>query len=232
MKKVVVFSGAGVSADSGIATFRSSDGLWANYKIEDVCTPEALATNRPCVIEFYNIRRKELLEKSPNAGHYAIVDLERSGKFDVAVVTQNIDDLHERAGSANITHLHGELKKLRSSINENATVAIDGWQQKLDERHADGSLLRPFVVFFGESVPMFDVAAKIVSGADIFIIVGTSLAVYPAASLVNYVKNGAEIYLVDPATPQNSALTGSVTHIKAHSAVGLPQLVQQLIALG
>lgn len=150
MKKVVVFTGAGVSADSGIATFRDSDGLWANHRIEDVCTPEALAKNRPAVIDFYNIRRRELLEKEPNAGHYALVKLQDSGCYDVEVVTQNIDDLHERAGSKQITHLHGELRKLRSSRDEDGIVDFNGWEQRLDTRHNDGSLLRPFVVFFGD----------------------------------------------------------------------------------
>lgn len=229
MKKIVVFTGAGVSADSGIATFRDSDGLWANYRIEDVCTPEALALDRAKVIDFYNIRRKELLEKEPNAGHHALVELERSGLYDVRVVTQNIDDLHERAGSMSVTHLHGELRKLRSSINENATVPIDGWEQTMETRHADGSLLRPFVVFFGESVPMLDKAIEIVSQADILIVVGTSLAVYPAASLVHYVRADVPIYLVDPVAPHISGIRNQVIHIKENSAVGLPRLVDELI---
>lgn len=228
VKKIVVFTGAGVSADSGIATFRDSDGLWANYRIEDVCTPEALARNRAQVIEFYNIRRRELLEKEPNAGHRAIVELERSGLYDVQVVTQNIDDLHEQAGSKHVTHLHGELRKLRSSRNENAIVPIDGWEQTLDARHADGSLLRPFVVFFGESVPMLDTAIDIVRQADILIIVGTSLAVYPAASLVHYIRSDVPIYIIDPATPSTALIQNPITHIKANSAVGLPQLVKEL----
>ena len=150
MKKIVVFTGAGISADSGIATFRDSDGLWANYRIEDVCTPEALFRNRENVIDFYNIRRKELLGKHPNSAHLALVELEK--KYHVEIITQNIDDLHERAGSTKITHLHGELRKLRSEIDELATVPIEGWEQKIDSLHPDGSQLRPFVVFFGENV--------------------------------------------------------------------------------
>lgn len=227
MKKIVVFTGAGVSADSGIATFRDSDGLWANYRIEDVCTPEALARNRQQVVDFYNIRRKELLSKEPNAGHRAIVELAR--RYDVEVVTQNIDDLHERAGAERVTHLHGELRKLRSSRDESATVPIEGWEQRLDARHGDGSLLRPFVVFFGESVPMFERAVEIVKTADILIVVGTSLAVYPAASLVHYVAPEVPIYLVDPATPNTTGILNKITHIKANSAVGLPQLVKELL---
>lgn len=229
MKRIVVFTGAGVSADSGIATFRDADGLWASYRIQDVCTPEALARNRAQVVEFYNIRRRELLEKEPNAGHRAIVELEQSGLYDVQVVTQNIDDLHERAGSQHVTHLHGELRKLRSSQNESAIVPIEGWEQALDARHADGSLLRPFVVFFGESVPMLDIATEIVQQADILIIVGTSLAVYPAASLVHYVGPDVPIYIIDPAMPNTSLIRNPITHIKANSAVGLPQLVELML---
>ena len=179
MKKIVVFSGAGVSADSGIPTYRSADGLWANYRIEDVCTPEALARDRETVIRFYNERRREMMSKEPNAGHYAIAGLERH--FDVEVVTQNIDNLHERAGSTQVTHLHGELTKLRSSANPDLIVALDGWEQRPDACAPDGSPLRPHIVFFGEAVPMFDAAARIVASADILIVVGTSLAVYPAA---------------------------------------------------
>ena len=152
MKKIVVFTGAGVSADSGLATFRDSDGLWANYRIEDVCTPEALARNRALVIEFYNKRRHEMLAARPNAAHEAIARLEQG--YDVEVVTQNVDDLHERAGSTRVTHLHGELRKLRSSRNPDLIVPIEGWEQPLDATASDGSLLRPHIVFFGESVPM------------------------------------------------------------------------------
>lgn len=229
MKKIVVFTGAGVSADSGIATFRDTDGLWAKYRIEDVCTPEALARNRALVVEFYNIRRKELLETQPNAGHRALVELSESGLYEVEVITQNIDDLHERAGSKQVTHLHGELLKLRSSRDERATVPIEGWEQKLDDRHPDGSLLRPFVVFFGESVPMLEQAIDIVQTADILIIAGTSLAVYPAASLVHYVRTDVPIYLVDPVLPDTTGIRNRITHLQATAAVGLPQLVNQLM---
>ncbi len=226
-KKIVVFTGAGVSADSGISTFRDSDGLWANYRIEEVCTPEALERNRAKVIEFYNIRRKELLETKPNAGHYAIATLEKY--FDVEVITQNIDDLHERAGSTHVTHLHGELRKLRSSINPSLTVPIEGWKQSLDARCEDGSLLRPFVVFFGEAVPMFERATEIAATADILVIVGTSLAVYPAASLVRYVRPEIPVYLVDPKQPDLRGIRNHVEVIQMNSAQGTPLLVEQLI---
>lgn len=226
MKKAVVFTGAGVSADSGIPTFRDADGLWANYRIEDVCTPEALARNRNMVIEFYNKRRKEMYEKEPNAGHYAIAELEKY--FDTQVITQNVDNMHERAGSTRVTHLHGELTKLRSSADPDLIVGLDGWYQDPDAKAPDGSLLRPHIVFFGEAVPMFDRAAKIAGTADIFIVVGTSLAVYPAASLINYVRPDVPIYLVDPGSPNLAFVRNPVTHIKARSAVGMPQLLHEL----
>ena len=227
-KRIVVFTGAGVSADSGIATFRDSDGLWANYRIEEVCTPEALKNNRTKVIEFYNMRRREALSKEPNAGHYAIAKMEEWA--DVCVVTQNVDNLHERAGSTRVLHLHGELMKLRSERNPELIYDInDGWEQELDARGEDGALLRPHIVFFGESVPMFDAACKIVEKADILIVVGTSLAVYPAASLVYYVRNReVPIYLVDPGTPDTAMIRNPLTHIKERGSVGVPQLVEQL----
>ena len=227
MTKIVVFTGAGVSADSGLSTFRDADGLWANYRIEDVCTPEALKRNRPLVVEFYNKRRKELLSTKPNPAHYAIAELEKY--FDVQVVTQNVDDLHKRAGSTRITHLHGELMKLRSERNDNIIVPIEGWEQSLDARAEDGALLRPHIVFFGESVPMFDAATKIAAEADMMIVVGTSLAVYPAAMLVRYAKSGVPIYVVDPGNPDTSMIRNPLTHIKARAAEGMPQLAKELI---
>ncbi|MFR9545619.1 MAG: Sir2 family NAD-dependent protein deacetylase [Rikenellaceae bacterium] len=226
MKKIVVFTGAGVSRDSGIATFRDSDGLWANYRIEDVCTPEALVNNRAQMVEFYNIRRKELLAKEPNAGHRAIAELENH--FDVEVVTQNIDDLHERGGSTRVTHLHGELRKLRSSRDENLIFPLESWEQPLDMKAPDGTLARPFVVFFGESVPMFERAADIVRSADILVIVGTSLAVYPAASLVQYAGHGVPIYLVDPNPPTLSGIPNKVHYIGENSITGVPKLCEIL----
>ena len=226
MKRLVVFTGAGMSADSGLATFRDSDGLWANYRIEDVCTPEALARNRALVIEFYNKRRRELLAARPNAGHEAIAALERD--FAVEVVTQNVDDLHERAGSTHVTHLHGELRKLRSSRNPDLIVPIEGWEQPLDATAPDGSLLRPHIVFFGESVPMFERAAEIAARAEIMVVVGTSLAVYPAASLVRYAQPGVPIYLVDPGHPDTTGIRNPLTIISKRAAEGVPELVDLL----
>lgn len=227
MKKIVVFTGAGVSADSGISTFRDADGLWANYRIEDVCTPEALKRNRALVVEFYNKRRKELFSVEPNAAHRAIAELEKY--FDVEVVTQNVDNLHERAGSTRVTHLHGELMKLRSERNPDLIVPIEGWEQMLDARAEDGALLRPHIVFFGESVSMFDSATHIAAEADLMIVVGTSLAVYPAAMLVRYAKAGVPVYVVDPGMPDTSMIRNPLTHIKARAAEGMPELVKQLI---
>ena len=226
-KRIVVFTGAGVSADSGIATFRDADGLWANYRIEEVCTPEALMLNRNKVIEFYNMRRKESLTKKPNAGHIAIAQLEQWA--DVCVITQNVDNLHEQAGSTHVLHLHGELTKLRSEKDPTLIYEIEEWKQSLDARAKDGALLRPHIVFFGESVPMFELANKIVEKADMLIIVGTSLAVYPAASLVYYLRNkNVPIYLVDPGTPNTSIISNPLTHIKERGAVGVPVLVEKL----
>ena len=227
-KRIVVFTGAGVSADSGIATFRDSDGLWANYRIEEVCTPDALRNNRAKVVEFYNMRRREALTKEPNAGHLAIASMEEWA--DVCVITQNVDNLHERAGSTRVLHLHGELMKLCSEKNHDLVYDInDGWEQDLDARGEDGALLRPYIVFFGESVPMFDPASRIVEHADILIVVGTSLAVYPAASLVYFVRDRkVPIYLVDPGNPDTNMIRNPLTHIQERGSVGLPQLVEQL----
>lgn len=226
MKKIVVFTGAGVSADSGLATFRDADGLWASYRIEDVCTPEALRNNRATVIEFYNKRRRELLEKQPNAAHYAIAELEKH--FDVDVITQNVDNFHERAGSTRVTHLHGELMKLRSSVDPDLIVPIEGWEQKPDAKAPDGSLLRPHIVFFGESVPMFERAAEIAARAEIMVVVGTSLAVYPAASLVRYAQPGVPIYLVDPGHPDTTGIRNPLTVISKRAAEGVPELAALL----
>lgn len=226
-KRIVVFTGAGVSADSGIATFRDSDGLWASYRIEDVCTPEALVHNRAQVVEFYNMRRREVLTKEPNAGHYAIAELEKY--FDVKVITQNIDNLHERAGSTDVLHLHGEVTKLRSERNPNLIVPIEGWEQKLDAVAPDGALLRPHIVFFGESVPMFDEAVRVAQTADVMVVVGSSLAVYPAASLVRYVRPEVPVYLVDPHLPAGHGIRNLAEYIPLRSAEGTPLLVEKLI---
>lgn len=226
MKKIVVFTGAGVSADSGLATFRDSDGLWAEYRIEDVCTPEALARDRATVVGFYNRRRREMLSAQPNPGHLAIAALERS--FEVEVITQNVDNLHERAGSTRVTHLHGDLTHLCSSRNPDLVVLLDGWEQPLDATAPDGELLRPHIVFFGEAVPMFDRAVEIVAAADVMVVVGTSLAVYPAASLVRYVRPDVPIYVVDPGNPDTSWIRNPLTILRRRAAEGMPELLTLL----
>lgn len=226
-KKVVVLSGAGISAESGIPTFRASDGLWENHRIEDVATPEAWKRDPILVQNFYNQRRKQALSVVPNAGHYALVKLE--DKYDVTIITQNVDDLHEKAGSSNVIHLHGELFKARSSVDESLIYDIEGWELKTGELCAKGSQLRPHIVWFGEAVPMMDIALEIADQADIFIVVGTSLNVYPAAGLVYVVRDGVPIYVVDPHTPAMRQ-TESVIFIQEPATVGLTQLTEQLLA--
>ena len=225
MKKIVVFTGAGISAESGLSTFRDSDGLWEKYSIEEVCTPEALSRNRALVVEFYNKRRRDAAAAQPNAAHRAVAALEQW--YEVEVVTQNVDDLHERAGSSRVTHLHGELNKLRSMRNPDLIVPIEG-DQALDAVGEDGALLRPHIVFFGESVPMFDTACKIASEADLMIVVGTSLAVYPAAMLVRYARAEVPIYLIDPGTPDVQMIRNPLTHLQKKASVGMSELLEEL----
>ena len=233
MKKIVVFTGAGVSADSGISTFRDADGLWANYRIEDVCTPEALKRNRALVVEFYNIRRKELLSVEPNPAHYAIAELEKY--FDVEVVTQNVDNLHERAGSTRIIHLHGELTKVRP---ENCCNERDGFSEEtvfdigsdsieIGDLAPNGAQLRPHIVWFGEAVPKIEAAFDAVEAADVLLIVGTSLQVYPAAGLYRYAKSDTPIYIIDP--KDVPVRDGRITHIKEKATTGMVTF-QRLIA--
>ena len=226
MKKLVVFTGAGISADSGLATFRDSDGTWGNYQIEEVCIPEALTFNRRGVIRFYNDRRVEMLRADPNPAHLAIADLERD--FEVQVITQNVDNLHERAGSTRILHLHVELTKLRSSVDPTLLVPFDGVEQRLTDRATDGSLLRPHIVFFGEPVPEFEPAAAFVAQADIFVVVGTSLAVYPAASLVGYTRPEVPVFVVDPGRPAIKGIHNPLEVIRKRAAIGLPELADRL----
>lgn len=204
--KLVILTGAGMSAESGIKTFRDSDGLWENYRVEDVCTPEALERNPELVNHFYNERRKQLYKAQPNAGHKELAELEKY--FDIQIITQNIDDLHERAGSSKVLHLHGELKKVRSSKNPNLIYDLEGWELKPGTRCEDGSFLRPHVVFFGEAVPNIEPATELVQQADMLVIIGTSLAVYPAASLLHYSPDGIPVFIIDPHIPQQARQSG------------------------
>jgi NAD-dependent deacetylase len=223
MKKIVVFTGAGMSAESGIKTFRDSDGLWENYKIEEVATPEAWQRNPSMVQQFYNERRKNILESQPNEAHFFIKDLENS--FDVQVVTQNIDDLHERAGSKNVLHLHGNIRMAKSSgpNQEKKYYPIEGWELKMADLCDDGFPLRPHVVWFGEEVPMLNVAWKIIEKAEIFIVIGSSLQVYPVASLIHAVKKDCTNIFIDP-NASSILTTTNFTCINETAVNALPKL--------
>jgi len=226
MDHIVVLTGAGISAESGLKTFRDSDGLWEGYNIEDVATPEAWEWNPNLVQEFYNMRRKSVLEAKPNAAHFALAKLEE--KYKVTIVTQNIDDLHERAGSTDVVHLHGIITRSQSSKNPNLTYPIDGWELKMGELCEMGSQLRAHVVWFGEAVPMIDKAAQICSQAGIFMLIGSSLAVYPAAGLINYVSSDAPKYIIDPKIPSVYGID-SMIRIEEKATIGVPRLVEELL---
>lgn len=227
MNEVAVLTGAGMSADSGLATFRDSGGLWEGYDINEVATVDGWNKNPERVLNFYNLRRKQALEAEPNEGHIALAKLEE--KFDVTIVTQNVDDLHERGGSSNVLHLHGELRKARSVENKELVYDIGSEPIKLGDTAEDGAQLRPHVVWFGEMVPMLEQAARVVEQADILIVIGTSLVVYPAAGLVDYADPDIPRYIVDPATPELRSFKGW-EHIKSRAAEGTPELVEKLLA--
>lgn len=226
MKKLVVLTGAGISAESGLKTFRDSDGLWEGYNIEDVATPEAWEHNPVLVQEFYNARRKSVLEAKPNAAHYALAQLEE--KYDVTIITQNIDDLHERAGSTKVVHLHGIITRSQSSIDAKLTYPIDGWELRMDEICELGSPLRAHVVWFGEDVPMIEPAARVCTSAEIFMLVGSSLAVYPAAGLISYVGGEVPKYIIDPKIPE-VRVNGPLIKIQEKASIGVPALVNELL---
>lgn len=225
-EKIVVLTGAGISAESGVPTFRDSDGLWCNYKVEEICTPEALLHNRDVVIDFYNQRRKQLLTVEPNKAHTELVKLEQ--KYVVDIVTQNVDDLHERAGSSSILHLHGELKKVSCMNNENHIFTTSSDQGSNDRCEICNGLLRPYIVFFGEAVPNIEPAVRLAQDADILIVIGTSLQVYPAASLLYYARNNAKKFLVDPKA-ENSYNIDNLTIVKEKATIGVPLVVEQLM---
>ncbi len=224
-KQVVVFTGAGISAESGIKTFRDAGGLWENYKIEDVATPEAWKKNQELVNEFYNARRKQVIAASPNKAHYFIADLE--SKFNVNVVTQNVDDFHERAGSKNVLHLHGEIMKVRSEIDPDLIYPVTNWELKIGDLCEKGSQLRPHIIWFGELVPLMDQANYLAAQADFFIVIGTSLNVYPAAGILNFVSQEVPKWLIDPNDFQLDYIK-YLNHIKSTAVDGLNQLNEQL----
>lgn len=225
-KKIAVFSGAGMSAESGIRTFRDTGGLWEEYRIEDVATPDAWRRNKELVLKFYNQRLKQLLAVKPNKAHKDLVKLER--KYDVTVITQNVDDLHERAGSTNIIHLHGELRKCRSEQDLNYITDMPEDGLKIGQTCPKGFQLRPHIVWFGEMVPQMDNAIYAVEQADIVIAVGTSLQVYPAAGLIYAARPDAKIYLVDPASFPASAIS-HLTHIQKPATQGVEEVVNALL---
>lgn len=226
-KKLVVLTGAGISAESGIMTFRDAGGLWENHSIEEVATPEGWRKNPKLVLQFYNERRAKAAEAKPNAGHLALADLEKY--FDVQIITQNVDCLHEKAGSTNVLHLHGELSKVRSVKNQKLIYDIGAKTIEIGDLAEDGGQLRPHIVWFGEMVPMIEPAADLCINADIFVVIGTSMQVYPAAGLIGYVSDDAPKYIIDPSMPEVSNLYQNLTFITETATVGVPQLAQKLI---
>ena len=226
MKHVVVFTGAGISAESGIRTFRDSNGLWEEYRIEDVATPEAWQKNPVLVTNFYNERRKQVMLANPNDAHKALSELEKH--FGVTVITQNVDDLHERGGSTEVIHLHGEIMKLRSVQDPSLIYSLSDWEVAADELNESGHNLRPHIVWFGEMVPKMDEAVFMTMKADIFIIIGSSLEVYPAAGLVQYAPEQSEKYLIDPHAKEIKGVE-NLTIIKKTAVHAVPELVKKLI---
>lgn len=226
MKHVVVLTGAGMSAESGIATFRDTGGLWEQHRVEDVATPEGFAANPQLVLEFYNQRRRDAAKAKPNAGHIGLAEMEKDYK--VSIITQNVDNLHERAGSTNVIHLHGELSKVRSTKNPNLIYELsdDELDIHIGDKAEDGGQLRPHIVWFGEAVPMIEEAIHVVGQADVLVVIGTSLNVYPAAGLLNYVKAGTPIYLIDPNDVK--AYRNDIHFIKKGASEGVSDLRNRL----
>ena len=224
-RKLVVLTGAGVSAESGIRTFRDSNGLWENHDVKEVASPEGWQKNRALVLEFYNQRRRQARECQPNGAHLALAQLEEY--LDVQIITQNVDNLHERAGSTSVLHLHGELNKSQSTRDPKLVYPMDGWEIKEGDQCEKGSQLRPFIVWFGEAVPMMVPAMRIAAQADFFLVLGTSMQVYPAASLIDYVPSSTPKFLIDPAQPEFS-LPRDLTFIQKKATEGMT-IFRQLI---
>ena len=224
-KHLVVLSGAGISAESGLATFRDSDGLWEQYRIEDVCTPEAWQRNPKLVLEFYNLRRKQAAQAQPNKAHQALAKLEEA--FDITVITQNVDDLHERAGSTNVLHLHGQLNKSRSSQTESLTYDCPD-DLNIGDVCEEGHQLRPHIVFFGEMVPAIEKAAQVVEQADILLVIGTSLQVYPAAGLVSVAPRYAPVYVIDPKAAELQVSRPNLKTISKTATEGIDVFIKLL----
>lgn len=224
-KRLIVFTGAGISAESGIKTFRDAGGLWEQYRVEDVATAEAWNKNRELVLDFYNQRRTQVLSVAPNAAHYFLAGLEKD--FDVTVITQNVDDLHERAGSKSVLHLHGELMKARSSLDPALVYDLGEKGILLGDKCEKGSQLRPHIVWFGEAVPQMDTANYMAGSAELFVVIGTSLNVYPAANILNFVMPGVPIWLLDPGDFSLNYIRG-LRHIKKTAVGGIEDLKKEL----
>ena len=227
MKKLVILTGSGISAESGLKTFREMGGLWEEYDVMEVASPQAWEADMELVLRFYNERRKQLMKAVPNPGHTGLAELEKY--FDVEIITQNVDDLHERAGSTKILHLHGELKKVRSIIDPTLIYELDGWELKAGDTCEKGSQLRPHIVWFGESVPAIETAIEIVQKADLFAIIGRSMVVSPAAGLLNYVSSSVPIYVVDPNEVQ-TPYHKNIEFIQEKASVGVKLLKKKLLA--
>ncbi|WP_462248096.1 SIR2 family NAD-dependent protein deacylase [Ekhidna sp.] len=225
-KKIAVLTGAGISAESGLKTFRDSDGLWEGHDVTQVATPEAWVRDRALVLEFYNQRRKQAQEVQPNPGHVALAELE--DHFEVVIITQNIDALHEKAGSTNVLHLHGEISKVRSTLDPELVYELEGWELKEGDKCGKGSQLRPHIVWFGEAVPMMEPAMQEVLSADIFIVAGTSLVVYPAAGLIDFIRPEVPKFIVDPQIPSVAAKE-NFHFFEEAASTGLPKVKKQLI---
>ena len=223
MKNLVILTGAGISAESGIMTFRDMGGLWEQYDIMEVASPQGWEKDRALVLDFYNQRRKQLQEVEPNYGHIGLVELEKD--FNLTIITQNVDNLHERAGSKNVFHLHGELTKVRSTGDPNLIYELDGWELKEGDLCEKGYQLRPHIVWFGEAVPAIEEAIKIAQTADIFVVIGTSMAVYPAASLIHYVPKYCKKFLIDP---NDVMVSGDVKVYKNKASEGVKFLMKDL----
>lgn len=226
MKRIAVLTGAGISAESGISTFRDHNGLWQTHRFEDLATPEAWHRNPQLVLDFYNQRRKQLFEVEPNQAHFSLTELENH--FHVDIITQNVDDLHERAGSTNVLHLHGELKKVRSTGNPDLITEMTHWELKWGDKATDGCQLRPHIVWFGEAVPNITTAIQIVKKADVFLVIGTSLQVYPAAGLIDYASHSTPVYIIDPQATEAAYLQNIVT-IREKATNGVPKVVAEII---
>jgi NAD-dependent deacetylase len=224
-KKLVVLTGAGISAESGIATFRDANGLWEGHDVMEVASPQGWRKNPALVLDFYNQRRKNAHEAQPNPGHLTLAQLEEY--FEVIIITQNVDNLHEKAGSTHVIHLHGSLFQSRSTLDENLVYDMEGWEIKLGDKCERGSQLRPNIVWFGEMVPMMEKAVEFAQQADIFMVVGTSLVVYPAASLIHYVPKQAPIYVIDPHLP-DLAPRPNLHLIPEKAGVALPKIAKEL----